>query len=174
MLALVPVRDGVLPAGADEAIAECGGRVLIAGSGTADVPLDGIATEVVLVELGDLEPARWARLLQPVLTDIDDHDVLVLPNSPDGRDLAPRIAVALDRPLLAGATEISTHRVRVARRGASNCTSSDPPGRSSPRCSPAYAAPTMSTAHPPCASMWPTTTAHPWPPRNPSTPASWR
>ena len=117
MLALVPVRDGVLPAGADEAIAECGGRVLIAGSGTADVPLDGIATEVVLVELGDLEPARWARLLQPVLTDIDDHDVLVLPNSPDGRDLAPRIAVALDRPLLAGATEISTHRVRVARRG---------------------------------------------------------
>src|SRR6056297_1190437 len=117
MLALVPVRDGVLPAGADEAIAECGGRVLIAGSGTADVPLDGIATEVALVELGDLEPARWARLLQPVLTDIDDHDVLVLPNSPDGRDLAPRIAVALDRPLLAGATEISTHRVRVARRG---------------------------------------------------------
>jgi len=117
MLALVPVRDGVLPSGADETIAECGGRVVIAGSGTADVPVDGIATEVVLVELGDLEPARWAHRLRPVLADIDDHDVLVLPNSPDGRDLAPRLAVALDRPLLAGATEISTHRVRVARRG---------------------------------------------------------
>src|SRR6056297_811710 len=117
MLALVPVRDGVLPSGADETIAECGGRVVIAGSGTADVPVDGIATEVVLVELGDLEPARWAHRLRPVLAGIDDHDVLVLPNSPDGRDLAPRLAVALDRPLLAGATEISTHRVRVARRG---------------------------------------------------------
>ncbi len=117
MLALVPVRDGVLPSGADEAIAECGGRVVIAGSGTADVAVDGIATEVVLVELGDLEPARWAHRLQSVFAGIDDNDVLVLPNSPDGRDLAPRMAVALDRPLLAGATEISTHRVRVARRG---------------------------------------------------------
>ena len=117
MLALVPVRDGVLPSGADETIAECGGRVVIAGSGTSEVPVDGVATEVVLVELGDLEPARWARRLRPVLVGIPDSDVVVLPNSPDGRDLAPRIALALDRPLLAGATEISTHRVRVARRG---------------------------------------------------------
>ena len=117
MLALVPVRDGVLPSGADETIAECGGRVVIAGSGTSEVPVDGVATEVVLVELGDLEPARWARRLRPVLVGIHDSDVVVLPNSPDGRDLAPRIALALDRPLLAGATEISTHRVRVARAG---------------------------------------------------------
>ena len=32
MLAVVPVRDGVLPAGAAEAIAECGGRGILAGS----------------------------------------------------------------------------------------------------------------------------------------------
>lgn len=117
MLALVPVRDGVLPAGADEAVAECGGRAVIAGSGTTDVPVDGLAAEVVLVELGELEPGRWARCLAGVIASIDGADVVVLPNSPDGRDLAPRIAVALDRPLLAGATEISAHRVRVARRG---------------------------------------------------------
>ena len=32
MLAVIPVRDGVLPAGADETVAECGGRALLAGS----------------------------------------------------------------------------------------------------------------------------------------------
>ena len=32
MLAVVPVRDGVLPAGGDETVAECGGRALLAGS----------------------------------------------------------------------------------------------------------------------------------------------
>ena len=34
MIALIPVRDGVLPAGAAETISECDGRALIVGSGT--------------------------------------------------------------------------------------------------------------------------------------------
>src|SRR5262249_52232709 len=33
------------------------------------------------------------------------------------RDLAPRLAAAMDRPLLAGATEYRDHEVRIARRG---------------------------------------------------------
>jgi electron transfer flavoprotein alpha subunit len=117
MIALVPVRNGVLPAGASEAIAECAGRVIVAGSGTSDVEVDGLAADVRLVELGPVEPARWTAMLAPLLRHLDGCDIVVLPHSPDGRDLAPHLALALDRPLLAGATEVSEHRVRVARRG---------------------------------------------------------
>jgi electron transfer flavoprotein alpha subunit len=117
MIALVPVRDGVLPAGAPDAIAEAGGRVVLAGSGTADAAVDGLASQVYLAELGPVEIARWTASLAPVLAELSDSDIVVLPHSPDGRDLAPRLAAALERPLLAGATEVSAHRVRVARRG---------------------------------------------------------
>ena len=37
MLAVIVVRDGVLPAGAAETISECAGRALLVGSGTAAV-----------------------------------------------------------------------------------------------------------------------------------------
>ena len=117
MIALVPVRDGVLPAGAPDAIAEAGGRVVIAGSGTADADVDGLASQVYLAELGPVEIARWTTALAPVIAELPDSDIVVLPHAPDGRDLAPRLAAALERPLLAGATEVGTHRVRVARRG---------------------------------------------------------
>jgi electron transfer flavoprotein alpha subunit len=117
MIALVPVRDGVLPAGAPDAIAEAGGRVVIAGSGTADAAVDGLASEVYLAELGPVEIARWTNALAPVIAGLAESDIVVLPHAPDGRDLAPRLAAALERPLLAGATEVGTHRVRVARRG---------------------------------------------------------
>jgi electron transfer flavoprotein alpha subunit len=117
MIALVPVRNGVLPAGAPDAIAEAGGRVVIAGSRTADAAVDGLASQVYLAELGPVEIARWTAALAPVIADLADSDIVVLPHSPDGRDLAPRLAAALQRPLLAGATEVGTHRVRVARRG---------------------------------------------------------
>ncbi|HUV18888.1 MAG TPA: mycofactocin-associated electron transfer flavoprotein alpha subunit [Ilumatobacteraceae bacterium] len=117
MIALVPVRDGVLPAGAPDAIAEAGGRVVIAGSGTADAAVDGLASQVYLAELGPVEISRWTSALAPVIAELPDSDIVVLPHAPDGRDLAPRLAAALERPLLAGATEVGTHRVRVARRG---------------------------------------------------------
>jgi len=117
MIALVPVRDGVLPAGAPDAIAEAGGRVVIAGSGTADAAVDGLASQVYLAELGPVEIARWTAALAPVIAGLTDSDIVVLPHAPDGRDLAPRLAAALERPLLAGATEVGVHRVRVARRG---------------------------------------------------------
>lgn len=117
MIALIPVRDGVLPAGAAETISECGGAVIIAGSGTAHIELAGIAATVHLVELGPVEIGRWTRAIAPIVAELDNEGILVLPHSADGRDLAPRLALALDRPLLAGATEVTPHRVRVARRG---------------------------------------------------------
>jgi electron transfer flavoprotein alpha subunit len=121
MIALVPVRDGALPAGAAETITECGGNVILAGSGTADVELEGLATTVFLVELGAVQARRWTTVLAPIVERLAARgtptDIVVLPHSPDGRDLAPHLALALDRPLLAAATEVTEHRVLVARRG---------------------------------------------------------
>ncbi len=113
MLAVIPVRDGVLPSGGAEAVAECDGRALLAGSSPRIDDLRGIASEVRLVELGDYAPGRWAQLLAPLI----DDDVVVLPASPDGRDLAPRLARALGRRLLAGAILATASNVRLVRGG---------------------------------------------------------
>ena len=125
MIALIPVRDGTLPAGAAETISECDGRALIVGSGTDAIDLDGMARSALLVEAGAVQPMRWTSLLVPILQGLSgddpavdvDTDIVVLPHSPDGRDLAPHLAAALERPLYSGATQIAAHRVRVARRG---------------------------------------------------------
>jgi electron transfer flavoprotein alpha subunit len=65
-------------------------------------------------EVGPFAPAAWAAALAPHLR---DTDVVVLPASPDGRDLAPRLAHALGRPLLAGAIEVTGDRAVLARWG---------------------------------------------------------
>ena len=113
MLAVIPVRGGVLPAGAGETVAECGGRAVLAGSAPRADELVGIAREVHLLELGDYAPARWAD----ALVDVIDDDVLVLPASPDGRDLAPRLAHRLGRQLLAGAMLVTPTTARLVRGG---------------------------------------------------------
>ncbi len=117
MIAVIPVRDGVLPAGADEAIAECDGRAVVAGSETAAVELTGIAREALLVELGDVAFGRWAAALCAGVAELGTADVILCPHSPDGRDLAPRLAFTLDRPLYAGATRVTPAVVQLARAG---------------------------------------------------------
>ncbi len=120
MIAVVVVRDGVLPQGADEAVAECAGRALLAGTGTStaagDPALRGVATEVLLAELPGpgFQPAAAAAALAPLLA-AEPH--VVLPASPDGRDLAPRVAALLQRPLHAGAVAVSPGRIDLARKG---------------------------------------------------------
>ncbi len=114
MIAVVPVREGVLPAGTDDTIAECDGRVLLVGSGVDQVDLTGRARAVDLMEVGTVEVGRWARQLAPILGAIDH---VVLPHCPDGRDLAPALALQLDRPLYSGATAVSPSSVLLARSG---------------------------------------------------------
>ena len=118
MIAVVVVRAGQLPAGGAEAVAEAGGRAILIGSGTSDAELaahlTGVAAELHLVELGDFRPASWAAALASLLS----HEPMVLlPGSPDGRDLAPRLAAVLQRPLYAGATSIGPRRIDLARNG---------------------------------------------------------
>jgi electron transfer flavoprotein alpha subunit len=118
---VIPVRDGAPPAGADDVLAECDGVGWVVGSGTAGASLDpslaGAATDLTEIELGDFEVARWATTLAALLADHARADAIVLPGSPDGRDLAPRLAFALDRPLLAGATIVTVDAVTLLRRG---------------------------------------------------------
>lgn len=116
VLAVIPVRGGVLPAGAAETVAECGGSAILAGSAvTAETTaaLSGIATDVRSIELGDFAPDRWSTALAELI----DDDVVVLPGSPDGRDLAPRLAHRLGRTLLAGAVAVTPGQARLARGG---------------------------------------------------------
>lgn len=115
MVAVVVVRGGVLPLGADEAVAEAGGVALLVGEGTeAAAALLVAATAVRCAEVGPFAPGAWAAALATHLRHVV---VVVLPASPDGRDLAPRLAHVLDRPLLAGAMAVSPERAVVVRRG---------------------------------------------------------
>jgi electron transfer flavoprotein alpha subunit len=100
-LAVIVSRDGVLPAGAAEVAAEAGGRVLLLGSGTAKAAADLGAPRAWQAETAGAAPAGLSAALVPLLRNVR---LLLLPASPDGRDLAPRLAAALDRPLLACAT----------------------------------------------------------------------
>lgn len=100
-LAVVIVRNGVLPVGAAEAAAEAGGRVLLLGSGTEQAAGELGAPRAWAAETAGAAPAGLSAALVPLLERVR---LLVLPASPDGRDFAPRLAAALDRPLLACAT----------------------------------------------------------------------
>lgn len=116
MLAVLPIRDGQLPAGGLEVVDECAGSVLLIGSGTAEaaVLLAGRATTVRAIEASSFAPAAWADVLA---AHVAADDQVVLPGSPDGRDLAPRLAAVLHRELLAGAIAVTPHAVDLARQG---------------------------------------------------------
>jgi len=114
-IAVIPVRGAVLPAGADETVAEAGGVVLLVGSGTGEAAasLAVDAVSVATAEMGHPAFGGWAAALAPILA---AYHAVLLPASPDGRDLAPRLAAAMERPLLAGATEYRDGQARLARR----------------------------------------------------------
>ena len=95
MLALIVVRDGQLPVGADETISECGGRALLIGSGTtaATATLQHVAREISTMEVGDFRPATWAEVLSEHL---DEEPIVVLPASPGFYGAPKRIADLVD------------------------------------------------------------------------------
>jgi electron transfer flavoprotein alpha subunit len=115
MIAVIPVRDGVAPAGADEAICEASGQAIIIGSGTptAAETLRSFSTHLWLVET-DIHAANVVAALENINR---SHDSLILPATPDGRDLAPHLAHALGCPLYAGSISISDNKVSVSRNG---------------------------------------------------------
>ncbi len=115
LLAILVVRNGVMPAGGEETVAEANGRVVLVGSDTAEAAHAlALAQTIFTMEtpglrLSDIADAVAA--IEPVW-----HATgLILPASPDGRDLAPLLSHRLQRPLFASATEVREERVTCVR-----------------------------------------------------------
>ena len=115
MIAVVCVRDGFLPAGAEETVGEAGGDVILMGSNclAAAAALPATLAARVLRRGRRLRPWPLGSSLPLCLGRPGRRAAARLP---DGRDLAPRLAAELDRPLLAGAVAVSP-RLLVARHG---------------------------------------------------------
>jgi electron transfer flavoprotein alpha subunit len=104
MLAISVVRQGVLPAGTHEIAAEAGGAVVLIGSGLAELDCTIEATD----------PGQLARIIHQLLAD-EPATSIILPSSPDGRDVAPRLAHLLGWPLYAGAVRVLRNSVSVTK-----------------------------------------------------------
>ena len=102
-VAVIVVRAGVLPLGAAEAVAEAGGRAVLVGDQTLQAAGLLGASRVWVADTGAYAVGALAASLAEALADCP---LVILPASPDGRDLAPRLAAALGRPLLAGALAV--------------------------------------------------------------------
>lgn len=116
-LAVVPVREGRPAPGGAEASAAAAGHVWLIGSGTAGAvdELDGAApVEIRTSEVAGFDPGSLAEALAPHLL---DRSPVILPASADGRDLAPRLAHLLDRPLACGAIDVSDRAATIVTRG---------------------------------------------------------
>ena len=120
-VAVVVAREGRLPVGADEAVAEAGGAAIVIGSHAREAAGSLAAGDQVWwAETDDgLRPGALAAMLAPL---VEDVTLIVMPASPDGRDLAPRVAARCGRPLVARAVRSeliapsgdgATHRVRA-------------------------------------------------------------
>lgn len=124
---VVPARDGEPAVGATDAL----GMALEMAAEPSDVQVvligrepataaamlaeDGFAdVAMLLVDGADFAPGAWADGLA-VAPVVSDAEVVLLPGSADGRDLAPRLAAILQRPLLAGVLALDGHRAVLPR-----------------------------------------------------------
>jgi electron transfer flavoprotein alpha subunit len=118
MIAVIPVRNGVFPAGSDEAIGEAGGEAIIIGT-KADVAANDLSEfgrRFWTIET-ELDPLTVATNVEELLRVEGRRDSIIVPASPDGRDLAPHIAHRLGRVLYAGAISVTDSNVSVSVRG---------------------------------------------------------
>ncbi len=124
---IVPVRDGEPAVGAVDALGMAlestaaieAVRVVLIGHAPATAATTlgdaGFAdVAMVLAEAGGFAPGAWAHALATTPT-VADADMVLLPASADGRDLAPRLAAHLQCPLLAGVLGIDAHRALLPR-----------------------------------------------------------
>jgi electron transfer flavoprotein alpha subunit len=127
-VAIVPVRDGVLAPGGDEVVAEAHGRTILIGSGlsAAAASLVGLTARAGLAETDVVAFGAWAAALAPLLV---DAPFVLLPASPDGRDLAPRLAARLGWPIIANAIEVGPKAVVVVDHGGLVQKTLDPGGQ---------------------------------------------
>jgi electron transfer flavoprotein alpha subunit len=125
-LAIVVVRDGELPLGADEVTAEAEGSVLVVGT-EAKVAAGQLtaARTAWIAESPTVAPGALAAALAPIVQSVR---TIVLSSSLDGRDLAPRLAYALRRPLLTSANVVTRTGADVLRWGSQALVELTPDG----------------------------------------------
>lgn len=110
-IAIIVVRDGVLPSGADETAAEAHGHVLIIGTNTqaAQDDLAGLLERVVRIESHG-QPQQLAHEIISVWPNVceqfDPVDVVLTSASADGRDIAPHLAAGLGWDFIGGVIDI--------------------------------------------------------------------
>ncbi len=114
MIAVIPVRGGRAPLGAETAIDAARGRALLIGE---DVAAAAASLETTLVELATCEagpyaPARWADGLRDALA---AEPGVLLPGSPDGRDLLGRLGGVLRRRCVAWCTQVTDRTLTTTR-----------------------------------------------------------
>lgn len=125
MIAVVLVRSGLVPAGAEEAVSEAGGDLLLIGTDTARAAseLQSVASSIWTVEI-DPSGSAFADLAHSIVGGLGSigrlSDTVLVPASPDGRDLAPHIARRLERPFYAGAVAVNEATVSISRDGGLN------------------------------------------------------
>ncbi|MEZ5266516.1 MAG: mycofactocin-associated electron transfer flavoprotein alpha subunit [Acidimicrobiales bacterium] len=131
--AVLVVRDGRLPAGADAVLRGATMAVLVGsgvdraaaaltlpiakGPGSAPLPVYGW-------EAGPYQPERWVPRLAPLLQAVT---LLCLPDGPDGRELGPLLAHRLRRPYLANVLAAGNGAVRCVAGGATEVLAIDTP-----------------------------------------------
>ncbi len=130
VIALVVVREGALPLGAVEAVLESEGHVLLIGTGVGAAVAE-LATHGVVhtIRTHTIPTDDFGQLAVAAAADLLDHQIVVCPASPDGRDLAPRLAFIRSEPLFAGAVRVSRSRVTVVRASGHVGEDFTPPAR---------------------------------------------
>jgi electron transfer flavoprotein alpha subunit len=103
LCALIVCRGGELPAGATEAfeLASFYGVVIGTGAQQAATLLPGPGRAQVIESSESLQ--HLAALVVPLLA---KPTIVVLPASPDGRDLAPMVGMLMNRPVITGITKL--------------------------------------------------------------------
>lgn len=111
MIGVVVVRSGRLGLGVHD-VAGAVDELWLIGSELDTVTSVPVGT-TRRIELGDFAPAAWAKFLAAELT----GSCVVLASSPDGRDLAGRLAEIWGVELFAGCTQLSASQIATPRYG---------------------------------------------------------
>lgn len=157
-IAVIVSRDGVLPPGAQESVTEAGGQTLVVGSGAAAAAAQlGSPARRWWAETGPgLRPGALAGVLAQTLAEVP---LIVLPASADGRDLAPRLAAAGHRPLLACAVRVQLRggmlRAELARLDSRLLVEVDCPAPAVATLLPGATVPAVTGGRPPLAARLP-------------------
>ena len=130
VVALVVVRDGALPLGAIEATLEADGNALLIGTGLAAAADELSSAHVArFIRTHPMETNDFGRMAAAAHAELAEYHIVICPASPDGRDLAPRLAHQRTEPLFAGAIRVASHRVTLTRASGHIGEDFTPPSR---------------------------------------------